>query len=249
MHLYTQNSFTEQQLSLMKSIDKPVTSGMVENFLSQQEYNLLRNMVVNLKDYPEVGSVSKYYGSSYNDPIGKEIEKICASKLQNLIGDHTVDFFAFQEAINPWKIHADARWYSDKTPQYTVVIPLDVCSDESEWKSTYSFTFHQKEYRYKMPNNDQKKSGNNQDSWKRPCDNPNVTQLVQGYNISKDLYEKHFSHMDYEFLEGLTIEGMYEWKPRSVIYWSQCQMHCASNFLAENISTKRSLIFMTNFKS
>ena len=54
--------------------------------------------------------------------------------------------------------------------------------------------------------------------------------------------------MPYDALEGLEIESINLWEPNSVIFWGQNQIHCSDNFIANNIQTKKSLIFFTNIK-
>ena len=55
--------------------------------------------------------------------------------------------------------------------------------------------------------------------------------------------------MPYEFMEGLEIDNIYKWTPGSCVTWDQNALHCADNFIKNNIKTKLSLIFFTNQKS
>ena len=76
-------------------------------------------------------------------------------------------------------------------------------------------------------------------------DDPGTHNVVEGYSISREQHEKYFSHMPYDFLEGLEIDNIFKWTPGSCVIWDQNQFHCADNFLANNIKTKLSLIFFT----
>ena len=244
-HVYLNNSYTDEQIAKMQQLDSG--SWIIKDFISDSDLEHLRELIDTV-EYPEHGKTSKYAGSAYeHPPYGPVMKEIFHDKLTDAIGDHTLDFFAWQEAIRPWKIHADLRWYEDKIPYKVVLIPLDVISDKTEWEDTYSLTFTQRSYLRNNQNNNQGKKGNNdQSKWPRPIDNKNVEGCIDGYSIDKKTWETYMSHMPYEYAEGLEIETIYKWEPRSAVVWEQTQLHCADNFFARDIKTKLSLIIMTN---
>ena len=41
--------------------------------------------------------------------------------------------------------------------------------------------------------------------------------------------------MPYEHLEGLTIDAIHHWKPKSLFYWDSTALHCADDFLSKKI--------------
>jgi hypothetical protein len=224
------------------------TSKTFHNFINTEELKLLQGMIKDI-EFPEKGQTSKYAGASYNDPQGIILKKIFDDKIKKIIGEYELDFFAWQEAINPWKIHADLRWYPDKLPYKVILVPLDVISEQDTWKDTYTIAFKQRNYLEGNTNSNIGKKGNtDQSDWKRPIDNPGTHNVIKGYSISKSEHERYFSHMPYEFLEGLEIDNIFKWTPGSCVVWNQNQLHCADNFLANNIKTKLSLIFFTNQK-
>jgi len=245
-HTYIDNCYTDEQVKSMQSMDS--SSKTFHNFISDKELGVLQHMIKNI-EFPEKGETSKYSGASYNDPQGMILKKIFDDKIKNIIGDYELDFFAWQEAIIPWKTHADLRWYPDKIPYKVILVPLGVKSDQEDWKDTYTVAFKQRDYLQSNQNTGEGKKGNtDQKDWKRPCDQPGMHNLVNGFNISKEDHEKYFSHMPYEWLEGLEIDNMFKWTPGSCVVWDQNQLHCADNFLANGIQTKLSLIFFTNQK-
>ena len=243
-HSYADKTFTTDQVAQIKAKDGP--SSTIQNFISTAEFDFLQREIKKIS-FPEQGETSKYFGASFQDDFAKGIKDIFEEKLQDLIGDHVLDFFAWQEAINPWKIHADLRWYSDKLPYKVILIPLDVESDLDTWKDTYTIAFKQRNYLEGNSDTDKKTKGNDdQTKWKRPFDRPGTRNLAKGYSISRKQHTEYFSHMDYDFLEGLEIDNIFKWEPYSAVTWDQNQLHCADNFLANGIKTKRSLIFFTN---
>ncbi len=223
------------------------SSGVVKDFISLDDVKLLREMIDTV-EYPEHGKTSKYAGSSYeHPPYGPTIEKLLHKQLQKHIGDYKLDFFAWQEALKPWKIHADIRWHNNAIPHKVILIPLDVISDKHEWEDTYSITFKQRNYMRNNPNTNSGSAGNNdQSKWKRPMDHPNTEGCTDGYAIDKDTWTQYMTHLPYEHMEGLEIDTIYKWQPGSAVIWDASQLHCADNFLARNIKTKLSILVMTN---
>ena len=245
-HKYIDNKYTEDEVKKMQSADG--RSKTFHDVITQEQLKFLQNIIKKIK-YPVVGTNSKYAGGSFRDPIGQKIKQIFHESLKKIIGEYELDFYAWQEAINPWKIHADIRWYKDKLPYKVILFPLDVISDSDSWKDTYTIAFKQRDYLESNTNSNKGKKGNSDQShWKRPADNPGTHDIVKGYSISKEQHEKYFSHMDYDFLEGLEIDNIFKWTPGSCVTWDQNQLHCADNFLANGITTKHCLIFFTNQK-
>ena len=245
-HLYIDNRYTNEQIAQMQACDGP--SKTYTEVINADEIEFLQQEIKKI-NYPETGKTSKYAGASYKDPQGKIIKDIFDDKLKKIIGDYDLDFFAWQEAIKPWKVHADLRWYPDRLPYKVVLFPIDVISDQDTWKDTYTIAFKQRDYLEGNANDGKAYKGNtDQSSWTRPCEKSSTRNLVQGHKISTDEHQKYFSHMPYEFLEGLEIDNVYKWTPGSCVTWDQNALHCADNFLNNNIKTKLSLIFFTNQK-
>lgn len=244
-HVYLHNAYTESQIAQMQSTDTDTI--IVDNFINSDELSELRSYIDTI-EYPEHGKTSKYAGSAYeHPPHGPRLKQLFHEKLLEHIGEYQLDFFAWQEAIKPWKIHADLRWYADKVPHKVILIPLDVISEQADWADTYSLTFKQRSYLRNNPNTNVGKKGNtDQKNWARAIDNPNTEGCINGYAIDKSTWQQYLSHVPYEDLEGLEIDKIYKWKPCSAVIWDADQLHCADNFLARNIKTKLSILIMTN---
>jgi len=244
-HIYLNNSYTDEQIAVMQKTDS--SSIIVKDFIDLTGLKQLREFIDTI-EYPEHGKTSKYAGSAYEyPPYGPIIKELIHERLIKHIGNYKLDFFAWQEAIIPWKIHADLRWYEDKIPHKVILIPLDVISDTKEWSETYSLTFKQRNYLRNNPNSNIGTKGNNdQKGWARAIDNPNTEGCIDGYAIDKDTWQQYLSHVPYEHLEGLELDTIYKWTPGSAVIWDADQLHCADNFLARNIKTKLSILVMTN---
>jgi hypothetical protein len=253
MHEYETNSFTFEQEQKLRSSSG--SSYYQENFLTQDEFNFCRQLVLDKIAWPEHGKVSKYWGFGWDHGHGPQLTWI-KEKINKILPDWELDFFAIQEAIQPWKLHADIRWYKNKLPYKVILMPMDVEPvtgpvDPDNWPETYSISFHQRNFLSLWSDSQRmvgKKTANNQDHWKRPIDNPQIEGIKPGYHITHEQWQKYFSHMPYSHVEGLTLDGIHRWLPRSLFYWDNSAIHCADNFLGNNILTKRSLMIFTVLK-
>ena len=239
------HTYTESEVKKMQSADGK--SKTFHDVITQEQFKFLQDAIKKIK-YPEIAKNSKYAGGSFRDPIGQKIKQIFHEPLKKIIGEYELFSYVWQEAINPRNIHTDMNWYKDKLPYKAILFPLDVISDSDSWKDTYTIAFKQRDY---LEGNSNKRQHENEDQsdWTRPYENPGVHNLINGYSISKDEHKKYFSHIPYDFLEGLEIDNIFKWTPGSCMIWDRNQLHCADNFLTNDIKTKLSLIFFTNQKS
>ena len=251
MHEYQPKSFTPEQEERLRAAATP--SGCVENFLTEEEFKFCRSLFDQPIEWPEHGQVSKYWGFGWNDPVGQQLHWI-KPKIDQIFLDWELDFFALQEAIAPWKIHADIRWYPDKLPYKVIILPLDVEPttgpvSPDQWPDSYTLSFNQRNYLSKW-NKQLPITANDQGhpQWPRPCEAIQNENLVSGYHISCDFWEKYLTHVPYEYVEGLTLDKVHKWIPRSLVYHDNTALHCADNFLVNGIKTKRCLMLFTVLK-
>lgn len=64
-----------------------------------------------------------------------------------------------------------------------------------------------------------------------------------------DTREKYFSHLQPQWLDGLSVHTLFDWKPTSLITFDVNNLHCASNFLNVGVERKIGLSIFTRFKS
>ena len=252
MHFYHSKSFTKEQEATLRSVAD--VSFYQENFLTQEEFELCRKLVLSVTDWPEHGKTSKYWGFGIDNGFGPQLTWLL-KKVQAIISNFELDFFAVQEAINPWKIHADIRWYEDRIPYKVVLLPMDVEPAGGpvpwdHWPDTATLSFHQRNFlsQWNRPGGPGGLGNNDQSAWVRPIENIQFEGIVPGYHISKETWEQYLTHVPYDHLEGLTIDKINMWLPRSIMCWDNTALHCADNFLAKNIKTKRSLMLFANYR-
>lgn len=250
MHIYEQKSFTAAQEKILR--DSASDSYYQEDFLSPEEFELCRELTLSVTQWPEHGKTSKYWGFGLDNGLGPKLGWLL-DKVKTIIPNAQLDFFAVQEAIIPWKVHADIRWYPDKIPYKVVLLPMDVEPESGpvppqQWPSTASISFHQRNFLSHWSETATASQGNNDQShWARPVENPRVEGCRPGFHVTKELWEKYFTHMPYEFLEGLTIDQINVWKPGSIMFWDNTALHCADDFVSKKIKTKRSLMLFMQY--
>ena len=222
---------------------------LIEEFLTQKEFDLIRKIFTRHSNWNEVGEVSKYHGFGLDTEYGP-ILKWLVPRINEILTGWKVDFITLQESIIPWKVHADLRWYEKEVPHKMLLIPIDVVPETGEvdiesWPETYTITFKQRNYFSSYEKKTSLGSVGNSDLYIYPKDDPNVENLIDGYSITLDQWQKYFTHMPYEFLEGLELDAMIKWKPRSILGWDMTALHCADDFLAHRIKTKKCLMVCT----
>lgn len=225
----------------------------VEDFLSQKEFNLIKKFFDRDINWNEVGQVSKYHGFGLDTEFGPLL-KWLVPKIDSILTNWKVDFLTLQEGIVPWKVHADLRWSADKVPYKMLLLPIDVVPEDQnaygdQWPDTYTITFKQRNYLSGYGQNTNLGSYGNFKDWVYPKDDPSTENLVDGYTITQEQWKQYFSHMPYEFLEGLEIDKFLKWKPRALLGWDMSALHCADDFLSHKISTKKCLMIATVFDS
>lgn len=255
MHFYHNRSFTQDQEKKLRNA--AAESFTVENFLNDKEFDLLKKIFQKGINWNEIGEISKYHGFTWENEYGP-ILKWLKTKIDTILPNWDLDFLAFQEAIVPWKIHADIRWYETKLPYKTLLLPIDVIAkdvttNQDQWLDTYTITFKQRSFLSNRKENDLDGDYGNkiqyQDNWLKPIEDPSIENLSVGYSVTPEQWQKYFTHIPYKYFEGLEIEKILHWKPKSLLVWDSTILHSSDNFLYHNIQTKKCLLISTILKN
>ena len=249
--VFIKQSFTSEQTKRLEESSGP--SQYITDWLSDDEFSLLRSIALDPKiTYPEIGRVSKYWGFGPEHEPARNISPWLLPKLDQLLGSYKIAFLAFQEAIQPWQIHADIKWNETEVPYKVLLVPLDVEPitgpvSSDQWPDTNTITFNQRNFLRQLPDSEGEvtKLNTGQGHWLRPYDDPCVEGLIPGYHISTELWSRYLSHIDYSYAEGLTIDKINTWKPKSMMYWDHNALHTADDFPGHGIRTKRCFMIFT----
>jgi|APSaa5957512576_1039674.scaffolds.fasta_scaffold04497_4 hypothetical protein len=251
------HAFTPGQVDTIKKNDSIVC--VKENFLSQDEFETLQKILLEHKDWPERGELSDMYGLHWDEvpnetlTIKQQIRDILEDKMRGVIGDFKLDFMILQHSNQPWYTHVDWRWSEDKIPYMTAVIPIAEIDkngqliDPTDWKDTHTIVFKQSNYGAEEDAKQMGIEGSKGNLLRvRKCyTDPGAVNFTGSYSITYDDYEKYLSHLKYEEIFGLEIDTVVKWKPRMMSFHPQARYHCASNFHAEGLSKKYSIVLFT----
>ena len=174
------------------------------------------------------------------DPIGKMLTKSLGATLDECLGRYRASFWFLAANRGPWRPHADQIWHETSVPQYTVLIPLTA--------GARTCVFHQRVLDPEpWGRKSQSKNPTNYQIETRPQESAGYEGHGTGYAFTPEHHASYYSHTDYQWFEGLTVDMEYEWHPGDIIWWPMCALHCSDNHVAQGIPVKYSIIMRTWF--
>lgn len=69
--------------------------------------------------------------------------------------------------------------------------------------------------------------------------------IINNTPFDKNLYGKYLSHLDYDSLQSLNIDTIFQWKPSSAIIWDRTKLHSSSNYFKDNVRSKLGMAIFT----
>lgn len=236
------NSFyTKELMDMQKSTMFP--SKVYDNCFSEEEFGKLLEFCGNSKTLePTIHAQQSYTKFDY---YNSNIFSLLNDKVYNVIGEHYVYLSVIHDTQgNPVLIHTDhnlADVRKESIPYATICIPLEVQSKNCDWGFASTVTFDQ----IYFPEQDWEDRKHFFTGFLKPKDIPNVQGLHNNHYIDKKMFETYLSQHSYDFMEGLSIESINEWKKYSLIVWHQCRFHCSSNYYMQGSQNKKSIVLWT----
>jgi hypothetical protein len=199
-----------------------MTAGQIFNVFTQEELTIISKF---LDKVPSQLSGGNYHnGFTKTDSIYPILKKIAIDKLEKAMNRQVnLHHGVALNEIRPLGIHTD-YFKDNKNSDLSIVIPL-ISNNEI----THTIVFNQSsitvptlvEYAANASN---KKLENN----------------------AKDLYNDLCSHISSsDLLEYVSVKGIYQWIPGSVIYFESKLFHCSDNFLANGLKRKQAFVIFT----
>lgn len=208
---------------------------MDESVIGGQELGLvdakdLDEWVSVMRDLPKIHVMDNdCHGVDENNVYMMWFQKKIFSKIQNWFGqDLKLVFGMFLNENQPWGVHTDAIHVKDRperAPAISFVIPYSVDHDPALVSKSSTIVFEQ-----------------------GGMDNPDIFALPDrdsDPNSALGIYQSHLSHNPIEEVKKLTIQGIYQWHPGSIIYWNSLYFHDSDNFLANGFQNKQALVMHT----
>ena len=242
---------TKQQIDIIKkSFSEPY---LVNDFINQNEIDHLINLFESdigegtdpsqKKVYKNTGPVTLDIKKYLTDPVIKDI----MNRIRISIGDFdiTAGFFFFTNY--PHIIHNDDLFDLPDTVYKAITIPLRLDSDNeiTEYSNLCFFDQH-----YFHGPSKFFKNSHDIPTYYNKCvyDYRRIDGLVQTNSISEEIYQQYFTHLNREWVEGLSLHSAFHWKPGSCMIFDSLRLHCASDFRKNGIKSKLGLSIFTKSK-
>jgi hypothetical protein len=233
--------------TIKKSFSDPY---LVDNFINENEITHLINLFENdngegadpnqKKVYKNTGPVTLDIHKYLSDPVVDAV----MNRIKMQIGDFsmTTGFFFFTNY--PHIIHNDDLFELPNNVYKAITIPLRLDSDEeiTEYSNLCFFDQH-----YFHGPSKFFKNSKDIPTYYNKCiyEYDKIDGLAAADAIDDEVYQKHFTHLKKEWLEGLSLHSMFEWKPGSCMIFDSLRLHCASDFRKYGIKSKLGLSIFT----
>lgn len=171
------------------------------------------------------------YAVDENNMLNLWFQKKIFSRIQNLFGKEIkLQFGMFLNEIAPWMIHTDAyhvKPFLDRKPALSMLIPYTVDNRKDLVEKVHTLVFNEA-----VDDNDSMDS---------------LEDKSQDENSALLIYDRHLSHNRPERVAKLTVQGIYQWKLGSIIYWNSRNLHDSDNFLASGCHSKQAIVIHTYY--
>jgi len=139
--------------------------------------------------------------------------------LSNIVGDSYIALGMLLHSTNPYSIHTDYQKDQDyedncREPSEAILIPLQTLS-------VHTIVFNQQ-----ATNNDQIE--------KLPDIQDHVTNVF---------WQKNLTHCDEYLKTKVSVKSYNSWQRGQPIVWHRKDLHCSDNFVQNNISIKKAVVF------
>jgi len=197
---------------------------VVESFLSQYEVQYLINLFESrdfdrVKVYKNTGPITLDILEVINDKVVQTI----LEKIKNEIGDFEVTAGLFFYTNYPHVIHNDDTFELPDSVYRAITLPLKLYGVGSDYPKLCMFDqfyFHGPAKFFK--------GETHMDTFFNKClyDYSDVDGVAQSSIVDTSL----FTHLKPEWLDGLSIQSVLEWKPTNAMIFDSVRLHCASDF-------------------
>jgi hypothetical protein len=240
----------EQQIKTIK--DRIVEPYSIENFLSPKEVSYLINMFDSHKDhqidptqrktYKNTGPITLDLRTYAKDPVLVEI----LNRLKVEIGNYEITAAFFFFTNYPHIIHNDDLFQLPDGIYKGITLPLKfnrkVESDELPQLCLFDqFYFHGPSKFFKGSEQDNIPTYYNQKLYEYS----NVDGVLDHNSISEEVYNKLFTHLEPQWLDGLSVHSTIPNKIGSAIIFDSVRLHSSSDFRTIGIESKLAISIFT----
>jgi len=220
----------------------------IENFLSKEE---LEQIILFYDQLPYSNEYSSHHAKRklmhYHHEHMTFMKDIMEEKFKKYFPNHVISGATFTNWNQHVELHTDG-WQpnEDKSSMlgHAVLIPLRI---EPLHEKTSTIIFDQ----YLDGHSVTLKKWESDSKW-------NISEFVENSDprilnkindkFDKEFYTKYLKHIQYELLEGFSIDARHEWKIGNAIVWKRKHFHTSEEFNPK-LSSKLHMIFFVNFKN
>ena len=173
------------------------------------------------------------HGIDENNIYNFWFQKTIFPIIQDLFGkDLKLIFGMLLDEKKPWKIHTDAyhvKDFKDRVPALSFLIPYSVDNNTKLVDCSRTIVFNEladDNTRYK--------------EWETLLEDK-----INYPDSAASIAEQHLSHNSIELINKLTLQGVYQWKANSLIYWNSRNLHDSDNFLKNGYNSKQAIVIHT----
>jgi hypothetical protein len=196
----------------------------INDFISVEDINHLVDLFESQKTEPNV--VYKNTGPitlDINDYLTDSVLSKIIGKLHREIGPYEITAGFFFTTNYPHVIHNDDTFELPNNVYKGITIPLKLYGEGTGYPKLCMFDqfyFHGPAKFFK--------GESHVDTYYNKCiyDYSDVDGLVEFHIVDCEL----FTHLKSNWLEGLSLHAMLDWKPGSVMIFDSVRLHCASDF-------------------
>ena len=205
-------------------------AGQIQNFASEDELQLWATALNSAN--PQTILENDCHGVNEDHMLYDWFVTNVFEKIKIALNDDKlkVTFGMYLNETKPWGIHTDAyhvQEYPNRRTALSFLMPLAVDNDQSLVTKSRTIVFNE--------------SGNTNDTIDQFTDNTNMpTSAVSIYN-------KHLSHNKLKTVKKFTVQGEYQWKRGSLIWWDGTYFHDSDNFIANGYTSKQAIVIHTYY--
>lgn len=207
-------------------------SESIENFISQDEVGLL------LQTYRDSEKREKSTGPTVGY-LQNEITDAIVDRIKERYGDFEVFRVQFFDVTYPHVIHNDAE-PEDDLVERAFLLPLWHNGDSDPLFFTFDQWFGLHPAKFFKDGPEPKNVVTN-----TPVYDYKDVEYLTDKEFDKQVWHEHFTHIHRHWLDGLSIEKEFKWRPGNMIVFHRHRLHCASDFRKNGVTNKIGLSIFT----
>lgn len=244
----------QSQINSIKS--RIIDPYAIDNFLSDEEVKYLVTMFEDHKDnevnfterkvYKNTGPVTLDIRPRINDPVMSKI----LTKIKSAIGPYEITAGFFFQTNYPHIIHNDDLFQLPDGIYRAITLPLKI-NRTTDSKEVPKLCFFDQFYFYGPAKFFKGGQDKNISTYYNQLiyDYTNIDGLLDFNSISEETRQHLLSHLEPQWLEGLSLHSALPWNIGSALIFDSTRLHTASDFRKLGVESKLAISIFTTVPS